>query len=126
MGTTILLTSHDVADIEHVADRAVIVNHGRIIHDAPVADMRSSLLARKQIVLGFEDETQADTVAQIESSDIEVERVGPLSVRVQVDTRQRPVRDVLDEILRLSLVADMTVVDPPLEQIIGEIYEQPS
>ncbi len=39
-GTTILLTSHDVADIEHVADRAIVVNHGTIIFDDAVTAMR--------------------------------------------------------------------------------------
>ncbi len=39
-GTTILLTSHDVADIEHVADRAIVVNHGTVIFDDAVTAMR--------------------------------------------------------------------------------------
>ncbi|MEZ5375678.1 MAG: ATP-binding cassette domain-containing protein [Acidimicrobiales bacterium] len=41
--TTILLTSHDVADIEHVADRAIVVNHGRVIFDDSVEVMRRRL-----------------------------------------------------------------------------------
>ena len=41
--TTVFLTSHDVADIEFVAERAVIVNHGAIIYDAPVAAMAAEL-----------------------------------------------------------------------------------
>ena len=39
--TTVFLTSHDVADIESVAQRVVVINHGRVIHDSPVAAMRS-------------------------------------------------------------------------------------
>ncbi len=40
-GTTIFLTSHDVTDIEQVADRAIIVNHGDIIHDGSVRDLQA-------------------------------------------------------------------------------------
>src|SRR5207302_4652934 len=39
-GTTIFLTSHDVADIEHVAERAIVINHGVVIYDDEVAAMR--------------------------------------------------------------------------------------
>src|SRR5207248_8455648 len=48
-GTTIFLTSHDVADIEHVAERAVVVNHGTVIYDSEVAAMRRTLLATKLV-----------------------------------------------------------------------------
>jgi ABC-type uncharacterized transport system ATPase subunit len=43
-GTTVFLTSHDVADIEQVARRAIVINHGIIIHDGDVAGMRRGLL----------------------------------------------------------------------------------
>src|ERR687891_1360579 len=52
-GTTIFLTSHDVADVEHVARRAVVVNHGSVIYDDDVAAMRRSLLATKLIEVGL-------------------------------------------------------------------------
>src|SRR5215207_11722174 len=54
-GTTIFLTSHDVADIEHVARRAIVINHGAVIHDATVAAMRRSLLATKLVEVGLAD-----------------------------------------------------------------------
>ena len=44
-GTTVFLTSHDVADIEHVASRAIVVNHGEIIYDDAVSAMCSAVKA---------------------------------------------------------------------------------
>ena len=52
-GTTIFLTSHDVADIEHVAKRAVVINHGEVIYDDEVAAMRRALLATKVVEVGL-------------------------------------------------------------------------
>ena len=46
----------------------------------------------------------------------------PSIVRLDVDTASRPIREVLDIVLALVPVADLSVVDPPLEQVIGEIY----
>src|SRR5688572_15740051 len=54
--TTIFLTSHDVADIEHVARRAIVINHGSVIYDDDVASMRRTLLARKLIEVAFAEE----------------------------------------------------------------------
>src|SRR4051794_10314864 len=52
-GTTIFLTSHDVADIEHVARRAIVINHGSVIYDDEVAAMRRALLSTKLVEVGL-------------------------------------------------------------------------
>lgn len=51
----------------------------------------------------------------------------PARALLDVDTTTRSVGEVLDAVLRADLapVADITVVDPPLEQVIGEIYARP-
>src|SRR5829696_7988827 len=116
-GTTIFLTSHDVADVEHVAERAVVINHGAVIHDATVAAMRRSLLATKLIEVGLSGPAPAlplDGVTVVEH--------GEATARLVVDTTRRPVREVLDALLEAWPVADISVVDPPLEQVIAEIY----
>src|SRR5687768_7512769 len=51
--TTIFLTSHDVADIEQVARRAIVINHGSVIWDDAVAAMRRTLLSTKLVEIGL-------------------------------------------------------------------------
>jgi ABC-2 type transport system ATP-binding protein len=120
-GTTIFLTSHDVADIEHVAKRAVVINHGEVIYDNAVAAMRRTLLATKIVEVGLVSPIAAPTqagVTLLEHSD--------QLMRLVVDTTLTPIRAVMDELLEGPAVTDISVVDPPLEQVIGEIYEQPA
>ena len=115
--TTIFLTSHDVADIEHVAERAVVVNHGSIIYDDDVAAMRRALLATKLV------EVQAPGVIDVPAVDgvtVVEHRRGLL--KLSVDTAVVPVRHVLDRLLDNAELSDVSVVDPPLEQVIAEIY----
>ncbi len=117
-GTTVFLTSHDVADIEHVADRVVVINHGTIIYDDQVGRMRRTLLQTKLIEVRFEQppgELAIDGVQARAESDTVYQLV--------VDTRRASVRAVLDELLDGFAIADISVVDPPLEQVISEIYE---
>lgn len=127
LGTTVLLTSHDVADIEHVADRAIVVNHGAIIYDAPVATMRQELLATKRIEIRFGHAPDLDALTAAAGSGTTVASDHPLRVVLDVETGARPIGEVLDAVLRAELapVIDLTVVDPPLEQVIGEIYTRP-
>lgn len=117
-GVTIFLTSHDVADIEHVARRAIVINHGSVIHDADVAGMRRTLLNRKLIEVTF-----ADAVPSPELPGVTVLAHTGTTLELAVDTDLCSVRDVLDEVLGDRRVVDITVLDPPLEAVIAEIYQ---
>jgi ABC-2 type transport system ATP-binding protein len=139
LGVTVFLTSHDVADIEHVADRAIVVNHGEIIHDDTVAAMRRSLLRTKRIEATFDHAIDTTELARRLARDLGtgVTMTGPgigreaktsttNTATVEVDTGRHRIRTVLDHILVDGRVVDLTVVDPPLEQVIGEIYRRPT
>ena len=119
-GTTIFLTSHDVADIEHVAQRAVVINHGQVIYDDQVAAMRRSLLASKVVEVGL---TGPITVPDLPG--VTLLATTEQTMKLGVDTTATSIRAVLDHLLRPEVV-DISIADPPLEQVIGEIYEAPA
>jgi ABC-2 type transport system ATP-binding protein len=119
-GTTVFLTSHDVSDIEQVARRVIVINHGTIIYDDSVSTMRRSLLRTKLVEVRFEEPPET---MQIDGAEIIKERGH--GYKLVVDTDRRSIRAVLDELLDRYRVADISVLDPPLEDIIGEIYEAP-
>ena len=116
-GTTIVLTSHDVADIESVAKRVIVINHGSVIYDDDVDVMRRALFATKRIEVGLERPTAAP---HIDGADV-IEHTATV-VRFVVDTSQHSIRDVVDAILTQLPVADLSIVDPPLDEVIGSIY----
>ncbi|HET6908367.1 MAG TPA: ATP-binding cassette domain-containing protein [Mycobacteriales bacterium] len=119
-GTTIFLTSHDVSDIEQVAERAIVINHGRVIYDDRVAAMRRELLATKIVEVAL-----SEPIAFTPSQGVTTAEASASALRLVVDTTVRPVREVLDTLLTIGQVTDITVTDPPLEQVIAEIYERP-
>ncbi|HZA41426.1 MAG TPA: ATP-binding cassette domain-containing protein [Actinomycetota bacterium] len=119
-GATIFLTSHDVSDIEQVAKRVIVINHGTIIYDDRVSTMRRSLLRTKLIEVRFEQPPHS-----INIEGVEVVKGRELGYKLVVDTEQRSIREVLDDLLDLYHVADISVIDPPLEEIISKIYEEP-
>lgn len=52
-GTTVLLTTHDMHDIEALAERVIIIGHGRVLADSPVQALRSQVLAERRLVVDF-------------------------------------------------------------------------
>ena len=119
-GTTIFLTSHDVADIEQVAQRAIVINHGVVIYDDRVAAMRSTLLATKLIEVAVSEPAPAPDLPGVT-----VTEQTETGLKMVVDTTTRSIRDVLDALLVTLPVRDISVTDPPLEQVIAEIYSMP-
>ena len=119
-GTTIFLTSHDVADIEQVARRAVVINHGSVIYDDDVTVMRRALLGTKLVEVGL-----AEPVTAPDLPGVQVVAHTETAMSLSVDTGRTTIREVLDSLLTGAAVADISVVDPPLEQVIAEIYERP-
>jgi ABC-2 type transport system ATP-binding protein len=119
VGTTVFLTSHDVADIEHVAERVIVISAGRIIYDDSVAALRRNLLSTKLI-----DVRLAEPTAPVELHGVTVLHAGSEMLRLSVDTGRISVRTVLDALLERCPVSDISVADPPLEQAIAAMYER--
>jgi ABC-2 type transport system ATP-binding protein len=119
-GTTILLTSHDVSDIEQVARRVIVINHGRLIYDDRVSVMRRALLGTKMLDVRFEQPP-----ASVEVEGARLVKLSGAGAKLVVDTDLRPIRSVLDDLLDRYDVVDISVADPPLEEIVSHIYARP-
>jgi len=119
-GTTILLTSHDVSDIEQVAKRVIVINHGRLIYDDPVSVMRRALLSTKILDVRFERPPET-----VEVEGARLVKLTGAGAKLVVDTEQWPIRAVLDDLLDRYDVVDISVADPPLEEIVSHIYARP-
>jgi viologen exporter family transport system ATP-binding protein len=118
-GTTIFLTSHDVSDIEQVARRVIVINHGVVIFDDKVSRLRRSLLATKLIEVRFDSPPAALVL-----DGVQVVKESRTGYKLVVDTERRSIREVLDELLDHHRVADISVADPPLEDVIARIYKE--
>jgi ABC-type uncharacterized transport system ATPase subunit len=98
----------------------VVINHGEVIYDDRVAAMRRALLATKVVDVGL---TGPIDVPAFDG--LRVLAHTEQSLQLVVETGRTDIRTVLDALLGPN-VADISVVDPPLEQVIAEIYELPA
>ena len=120
-GTTVFLTSHDVSDIEQVARRVIVINGGTIIYDDRVSTMRRAVLSTKLLEVRFEEPPSNGELDGLDG--VEVVKASGSGYKLVVDTERRSIRSILDLLLDSFRVADISVLDPPLEDVIARIYE---
>jgi ABC-2 type transport system ATP-binding protein len=117
--TTILLTSHDTADISEVCDRVIIINHGVCILDQDVATLRRTYIGQKRIKVILRREALPQ-----ERPGFSPRQIDSRTVEIVVDTTLLSVEAALHYILSETEVEDLTVEDPPLEETILSIYKE--
>lgn len=119
-GVTVFLTSHDADDVEQLCRRVIVVNHGRLILDEPIGTLKREFLQRKMVDLRFHDGDAAWQKA--DAPGVTVRAQGDWGVRLEVDTQLQPIEAVIAQIVAHHRVADITIADPPMEEIIAQIY----
>jgi ABC-2 type transport system ATP-binding protein len=116
-GTTVLLTTHDLADIERLCSRLLIIDHGRIIYDGALERLRERHGTWRMLVVDFTDPLPA-----VDLDHAEV---------VKVDGPRQWLRFRRDDITASELIArlvaryavlDLTIEEPAVEDIVREIY----
>lgn len=119
-GTTLFLTSHDAGDVEQLCRRAIVINHGTVILDDLVANLKRTFMTRKTIVLKLRGTGDIDPIC-LEGVEL-LEHRG-LHLKLSVDTTRISIESVLARIVADYSLDDVTIEDPPMEQIITQIYE---
>jgi ABC-2 type transport system ATP-binding protein len=116
-GATILLTSHYMADVEALCRRVLVIHHGKLLFDGELAALVQRFTAHKTIVVRLEG-AGADLSSYGEVVSLED---GAATLRVP---RERTAR-VTERLLADLPVMDLTVEDPPIEEVIEQVFAEP-
>jgi len=119
-GTTVFLTSHDPADIEQLCRRAVVIDHGSLVLDTQVEDLRSDYLGIKLVEVSFSAPQKLPGIPGV----TEVAENGGLKTTLSVDTSICPIGHVMEKLSSLGNVLDITISNPPMEDIIASIFRK--
>jgi ABC-2 type transport system ATP-binding protein len=124
-GTTIFLTSHDAGDVELLCERSIVINYGKVIYDDSVEAMKRSYLTTKTIRLVLGDGETEEAAGGGSWSGVRGVRVLECSgerLTLSVDTAAVTIEEVLAQLMARHRILDMTVEDPPMEDIITRMY----
>lgn len=117
-GQTVLLTSHDTRDIELVCERVIVINEGRIVVDEPTAELRRQFLGRKVVTL----QSQAVSIT-LDMPGVTRRPSEPHTSVFEVETKVARVDAVIQAALAQGGIEDVTIEDPPMEEVVHEIYQ---
>ncbi len=115
-GITMLLTSHYMRDVEALCRRVLVISHGRLFYDGPLSGIIERFGSTKILRLQFEHEPVPADLDRFGP----VKRTGPVA-ELHVD-RSR-ISAVLATILDRYAIVDISVQDPPLDQVIASVFE---
>ncbi|MCY2946553.1 MAG: ABC transporter ATP-binding protein [Planctomycetota bacterium] len=116
---TILLTSHYMRDVEALCKRVLVITNGKLVHDGPLTTIVQRLGSIKQIRLQFAGESLPANIRLPESSRVQ-------GTVVDLSVSRELVSETISRILEQHPVSDITVTDPPLEDVVARYFQETS
>ena len=113
---TILLTSHYMADITALCDRVLLIHQGQLIYDGELEGLLNRFAPYREVKIELEHPQPAEALTAFG----EVEAIVGCEVRFII--RREKLTQTVSEILAGLKVLDLTVTDPPVEEIIGRVF----
>lgn len=119
--TTIFITSHDIADIEKLCSRIIIINHGKIMLDQKINELKETYFSKKKLSVTFEDNVESKFVNEaLSDKSVRVE-VGD-NIVIEYDEKIVQVGGIIAKLLELGNISNMEISSTSLENVIYEIY----
>jgi ABC-2 type transport system ATP-binding protein len=120
-GLTVILTTHDMDDIEALCRRVLVIGSGHILSDGTLADLRASVTRERWLTVDL-SETAPNTI--ITDPDVQLIRQEGRRFFFAFDPQRVNVADLIARIARNYPVHDLFVENPPIEAIVARIYAQ--
>ena len=115
---TVILTSHNIGDIESVCERLVVINNGKIVEDDKIGNVIEKFAPYKSIVVEYEDYVNKP----IDIDNCSITNIQNNVITYRVDKREKNVYNVLKDIVNNYNIKDIQVKDTEIEEVIGKIY----
>lgn len=116
-GVTVILTTHDMHDIEALAERVIVIGHGRILRDSSFDAMRADFQGERRLIVEFAEDAGEPDLAGARR----VSHEGRV-VEYAFDPRSVPSHELINRITAAHAVADIRIEDPKIEEVIARFY----
>jgi ABC-2 type transport system ATP-binding protein len=120
-GVTVLLTTHDLSDVERLCERVMILDHGRLLYDGSLAELNRRFESDWSLVVTLDDGATVDVDLSLPGLDTP-QREGS-QVIYHFDHRKTAAAELIQHLLPRLPVADIEVRRPAVEETIRRIYE---
>ena len=126
-GTTLLLTTHDMSDIEHLCERVLLVDSGRLVYDGDLASLARTVGAKRVLVVDLATpHADLPTLTDASGTPLPVDHVGSegdgLRHRFAFDAGQTSAAAVLAAVSTHAEVRDLAIEEPDIEDVVRHVY----
>jgi viologen exporter family transport system ATP-binding protein len=121
-GTTLLLTTHDMGDIERLCERVLVVDHGHLVFDGTLSSLAARVALQRVLVVDLPEpgpDIYVATATHI-GSELDGQRQ-----RLAFSPQQTTAARVLAEVSAVAEVIDLTLEEPAIEDIVRTLYGVP-
>ena len=116
---TVILTTHDMDDIEALCTRVMVIGEGVILYDGALEALRESIAPERRLIVDL-----AEPDAAVSDPDAVVMRREGRRVHLSFDPRHIPPADLIARIASRHPVRDLFVENPPIEEIVARMYSE--
>ncbi|GAB2980949.1 ABC transporter ATP-binding protein [Saccharothrix stipae] len=118
-GTTLLLTTHDLDDIERLCPRLVVIDRGTVLADGPLEELRAEVAPERVLVIDLERPAELDGLPGVTSS-----RSEPNGLRHHLTFRRADTTAaaLISAVAARAEVHDLVVVEPEIDDVVRRLY----
>ena len=113
-----MLTTHDLADIERLCRRLVVIDHGRVVHDGTIEALHARYGSRRRVVVDLDEPLPSPPVlagATLRSTEADGRRL-----EYELDTATAG--EVIARLAGLGALRDVSIVEPDIEDVVARLY----
>lgn len=116
---TVILTTHDMADIESLTDRLIVIGHGHKLYDGSVRELKEKYSNEKIVEIIYENMKK---IPKIDNTEIISNGNG--IIRIKIDTKKLTVSDITYKYSEVCEIKDINVIVSSIDEIIYKLYTE--
>jgi ABC-2 type transport system ATP-binding protein len=122
--TTLVLTTHDLADIERLCRRLVVIDHGRVVHDGSLQDLHARYGSRRRVVVDFD----APLTTPLLAPGVTVESVQADGRRITyaLEGGGTPAGELVRRLAEIAPIRDISILEPDIEDVVARRLTRPA
>jgi ABC-2 type transport system ATP-binding protein len=119
-GTTVILTTHDLDDVERLCRRILMIDHGKVLYDGDPESLKRRYAPHGELLVRLADPDEKVTELDLPGAAVGGTAEG--ATTIAFDPHQVTAAEVIAAVLARHRVSDLSIVEPDLEPIIRQIY----
>ncbi|MER7046521.1 ABC transporter ATP-binding protein [Streptomyces jumonjinensis] len=125
--TTIVLTTHDLADVERLCPRVILIDHGRVLYDGDVQGLKATYATHRELVVHLAPDESTGRTPAVRAADVlgaEIVSQEQGVARIRFEASRIAVQHLIASVNQNYPVRDLSIVEPDLEGVVRRIYSE--